>query len=560
MNVSLPADDPAPEARRAALEAERRVWRFDPDQRGLPLAAKVPSEKYTAAYILKAVQIKAMLASTRVAAALDPRMREVRQAEGLPEVAGGVSPDTMITVDSEEHYDALFNTLPSTAYRDWSNDDEFFAWQRLAGCNATHLRRQRDADPRFPVTDAHLRAAVGDGDSLARARAEGRLYLLDLSGLAGVPMGMTHDVQRYCDAPLALFVRALDGAFRPVAIQRSATPGPASPIYTPADGERWRHARLGVKAADSVWAGAVMHLGICHTVAGAVQVCTARELAPQHPLRRLLWPHFEMTAPANETMKTDVIGVGGYFDELLAPTREASIDLALKAVRSRSMRDAAPWRDLALRGCDDAEALPEYPFRDDGMPVARALRAWVDAYLRLYYPDDAALARDPELVAWHAALGAPDGAGFSDLPSLATASELVDLVTTVVFQITAGHAAVNYNGYDHYAWATTYPTALWARPLAPNEEPTEADYLSALAPIGIADRMLDLTLPQRELRMNTLGDYPRGWFDDPRAEALAQRFRDALQDVEADTARRDASRRWRFPYLIPSRIAQSIHV
>lgn len=557
MNASLPHEDPAPEARRAALDAARETWRFDREQRGLPLAVKVASEDYTPAYMLKAVQLQARLASARVAAALDPRLLATHREAGPPERGGGVSRGSMVTLRDEDHYAALFHTLPATAYREWSGDDDFFAWQRLAGCNATHLRRQREADPRFPVTDEHLRAAVGEGDSLARARAEGRLYALDLSALAGIPMGSTQGVRRYCDSPLALFVRALGGAFRPVAIQRSAAGGP---IYTPADGERWRHARLGVNAADSVWAGAVMHLGVCHSVAGGVQVCAARELAPQHPLRLLLWPHFEMTAAANETMKTAVIGRGGFFDELLAPTLEASIDLAVKALRTRSMRDAAPWRDVALRGCDDLVALPEYPFRDDGMPIAHALRRWVGSYLRLWYRADADLARDAELVAWHRALGASDGAALHDLPTLATVDELVDLVTTVIFQITAGHAAVNYNGYDQYAWVATYPTALWAPPLDPSHDPTPDDYLRALAPLGVADRMLDLTLPQRELRLNTLGEYPRGHFDDPRVEALADGLRDELARVEADTAARDAGRRWPFPYLIPSRVAQSIHV
>ena len=31
------------------------------------------------------------------------------------------------------------------------------------------------------------------------------------------------------------------------------------------------------------------------------------------------------------------------------------------------------------------------PFRDDGVPLADALHRWVDGYLRLYYPDDAAV-------------------------------------------------------------------------------------------------------------------------------------------------------------------------
>lgn len=565
MNLSLPHDDADPEARRSALAADREVWRFDPTQRGLPLAAKVDSESYSKAFGLRYVETRAMLAATRAAARIDPRLAsERRAAEALSHEAstpplkeGGVTLAGMVPVRSIEHYAALFDTIPSPATRPWARDDGFFAWQRLAGCNATHIRRQREADPRFPVSDAHLLGPVGGADSIDRARGEGRLYELDLSAIHGLPQGVTQGRARYSSGVLALFVRALDGSFRPVAIQGSPVEG--SPIVTPADGERWRHAKLDVQVADSIWAGAVMHLGF-HSLSAAFQVCAARELAPNHPLRRLLWPHFEMTTAANESMKDSVIGPGGYFDELMAPTREAAIELAVKALRGRPLADRAPWRDLSLRGAEGLASLPEYPYRDDGLPVAWALRRWVSSYLRLWYRDDAELARDEELAAWHRALGAHDAPGLTGIPSIERIDDLVDLVATFLYEITAGHAVVNYAGYDYFGWPETFPTARWAPPPGADASLTEEDYLRALAPIGVADRMLDLTLPQRQLRMNTLGAYPDGWFGDPRVEAPLAALRAELEAIDAVTAARDAARRWSFPYLRPSRLAQSIHV
>ncbi|TAK29784.1 MAG: hypothetical protein EPO40_09355 [Myxococcaceae bacterium] len=565
MNLCLPHDDAAPEARRAALAADREVWRFDPTQRGLPLAAKVDAESYSKPFALRYVETRTMLATTRAAARLDPRLASERQAaEALsrepstpPLKEDGVTLAGMVSVRSIDHYDALFDALPSPATRPWARDDGFFAWQRLAGCNATRIRQQREADPRFPVTDAHLLAAVGGGDSIDRARSEGRLFGLDLSPLHGLPQGSTQGRPRYSSGVLALFVRALDGSFRPVAIQGSPVAGSA--IVTPGDGERWRHAKLDVQVADSIWAGAVMHLGF-HSLSAAFQVCAARELAPGHPLRRLLWPHFEMTTPANETMKDAVIGPGGYFDELMAPTREAAVELAVKGLRGRSLADRAPWRDLALRGTEGLASLPEYPYRDDGLPVAWALRRWVSAYLRLWYRDDADLGRDTELVAWHRALSAPDAPGLTGVPSIGRIDDLIDLVTTFLYEITAGHAVVNYAGYDYFGWPETFPTARWSPSPEAGAALTEEDYLRALSPVGVADRMLDLTLPQRQLRLNTLGAYPDGWFGDPRVEAPLSALRAELEAIDAATAARDAARRWNFPYLRPSRLAQSIHV
>ena len=60
MNPSLPLDDDAPDARRAALEADRAIWRLDPDQR-LPLAAKIETEDHSAGDKAKVIEFMAML-------------------------------------------------------------------------------------------------------------------------------------------------------------------------------------------------------------------------------------------------------------------------------------------------------------------------------------------------------------------------------------------------------------------------------------------------------------------------------------------------------------------
>ena len=72
--------------------------------------------------------------------------------------------------------------------------------------------------------------------------------------------------------------------------------------------------------------------------------------------------------------------------------------------------------------------------------------------------------------------------------------------------------------------------------------------------------MLDLTLPQRQLRLNALGEYPAGWCDDAEVAALERTYRAELEAAEREIVARDAGRRWSYPYLAPSRVARSIHV
>jgi arachidonate 15-lipoxygenase len=572
----LPADDPSPEARAQALAAERERYRFDRSLGGLPLAAEVPKdEHYSLAYMARATEVEASLLEARAAAAADPRLERARKAwdaeldadkgpiGGLvaradDAKARGPFAAPLVFASTFEELEALLQGLPDPASRPHADDDAFFAWQRLAGCFPAALRRLAEPDPRFPVTEAHFAAAIDDADdSLERAMAEGRLYLLDHTALHGLPTRPSFGFDRWLYGPLALFVRTLGGPFLPVAVQCGPTPDDEHPVLTPADGPSWRHAKLLVQASDAAAQGLSEHLGMCHVFANAVLLCTARELAPSHPLRLLLWPHFEMTLAANETMKTAVIGKDGFVDQLQGPTLDAGIELARGAC-ARSVRDHELLRDLALRGVADREALPEYPYRDDALDLHAALEPWVRGYVELYYASDEAVRGDPELAAWHAALGADDGGGLTDLPTLDGRASLVGLLTTFVFRITAYHAVINYGGYDFYAWPGTLPTARWGPAPSPSTVLDDDAILKVLPPLGLAQHTLDLMLPQRQLRLNTLGTYPP--FSDPRVQPLLEALQQRLRSIEDVIAARDARRPWSFPYLRPSRVAQSIHV
>ena len=577
----LPAADTAPDARRRELDQSREDYRFDHSLAGLPLAAEVPrGEGYSPEYMLRAAKVELDLVENRRAASKDPRLDEDRaryralvdsarggiagalddlRAELADVKARGLYRAPLVMPDHLDDYAALFQSLPLPASRPFADDDAFFAWQRLGGCNPAQLRGLAELDPRLGVDEASFRRAIPDGDdSLARSLEEGRLFLLDRSFLAGAPTRPSHGFSRYVDGPLALFVRTLAGPLAPVLVQMGPTPGSA--VVGPRDGERWRLAKLAVQSADAASQGVIEHLGRCHIFASAVYLTTARELAPRHPLRTLLAPHFEMTLAANATMRTAVIGPDGFVDQLQGPSLDAALALAGDALRRGSVRDSSPLRDLDVRRVSDTTALPDYPYRDDARLVAAALGRWVHAYLALYYDGDAALAADGELSAWVRALSAADSAGLADVPSISTVAERGDLVTTIVFRVTALHAVINYGGYDYYAWPPTLPTARWApMPAADGPVPVDA-YRASLPPLGLADLTLDLMLPQRELRLNTLGAYPRGHFVDPRVAPLEKALRDELADAERVISARDAARRWSSPSLLPSRIAQSIHV
>ncbi len=591
----LPQNDPEPGARARALDEQRVTYQFDRSIGGLPLAHEVPrGQGYSIPYMAKAAGVELSLTDARMKAKNDPRLQAERdayaekvQAADLAQGRGGffgslrrrfdetrergLFAGPMAYADDLDDFDAVLANLPTPLAQSCIDDDAFFAWQRVGGCNPLYLKAF-EGDPAFPVTQAHFVAAMAaqgvSGDTLAAARDEGRLFWLDYRGLDAIPTQPSFGFERYLSGPMALFVRTPDGPLAPVAIQCRPTPGPSNPIVVPAPksqtGKRlaWRHAKLVVQSADAALQGLSEHLGMCHVFANAVLLCTGRQLAPCHPVRILLWPHFEMTLAANETMKTSVIGEDGFVDQLQGPTLEAGIQMSLDAQRGRSVVDSLFHRDLALRGLDDAERLPDNPWRDAVSPIHEAIRAWVHEVLALYYSDPSVLAGDFELQRWHASLGAKDAGDLHGLPPIDTLDGLVDLVSGVIFRITAYHNIINYAGYDFYGWMPNLPTARFG-PIPDLSDPdqlTEASLLQCLPPIGLAEHTLDLMLPQRELRLNQLGQYPENWFADERVAPILRTFQQQLTTIEHAAEAADAKRRWSYPWLRPSRIAQSIHV
>jgi arachidonate 15-lipoxygenase len=568
----LPAADPNPSARASAIAGDRALYTFDRSIGGLPLAKDVPKgQGYSAEYLVTAAGVSAMLLASRAEADRDPRLATERASwdAAMRAAAGGelamiraklddqksrgLFAAPMVTAGAMSDFEALFHALPDPASRVPSEDPGFFAWQRLAGCNPAQLRRLDRPDPRFPVTEAQFRVP---GDTLARAIGEGRAYLLDYSAFQGLPTAPSHGFDRYAYGALALFVRTASGELVAVAIQMGPTPDPERPIATPGDGAYWKHAVNVVQSADASSQGLSEHLGMCHVFANAVLLCTARTLAPNHPLRALLWPHFEMTLAANESMKTMVIGQDGFVDQLQGPTLAAGIELARAACADRSVKDNDLPRDLELRGMTDPALA--YPYRDDGLPVHAAIGRWVQGYLELYYRSDAELRGDAELAAWYAALGSKDGGGLSGLHAIDTREGLASLITAIIYRITAYHAVINYGGYDFFAWPGTLPTARWSPAPTAGTKLDEQALLAALPPVGLADYTLELMLPQRQLKVNHLGKYPP--FADPRVAPLVAQLGRELDAAESAISARDATRKWSFPYLRPSAIAQSIHV
>jgi arachidonate 15-lipoxygenase len=476
-----------------------------------------------------------------------------------------------------EDYNRLFATIKLPAIAAHFQADESFAYLRLAGPNPTLIEQVPALfgdilSQKFPVTNEQYQAVMGTDDSLEKAQAEGRLYGVDYAILSGAINGTypgTH--QKYIEAPQALFVVPPAGSasrnLRPIAIQCGQTPGPTTPIITPAvhhESERyaWEMAKAVVQVADSNYHEAVAHLGRTHLFISPFVMATHRQLLPTHPLSRLLRPHFEGTLKINNGAQSLLIAPKGGVDKNLAATIDCARTLTVVGLQTYGFNSAMLPKQLKQRGVDDPETFPIYPYRDDALLLWGAIKDWVTAYLSLYYATDAEVQQDQALQNWTTELLAFDGGrviDFGEDGQIQTLHYLIEAVTLIIFTASAQHAAVNFPQGDIMTYAPAMPLAGYAA-AHPHTTASKEAYFEQLPPLRQAQNQLGLTYLLGQVYHTVLGQYGAGWFTDSRVRIPLQHFQDRLVEIEAAIATRNQNRPYPYPYLQPSKIPQSINI
>jgi arachidonate 15-lipoxygenase len=472
---------------------------------------------------------------------------------------------------SLDAYRALFDTLPVPGIAWNFEDDGEFAALRVQGPNAMLIAAVGEALPaNFPLTGAQY-AAVVNGDTLADALAEGRLFLLDYAVLGALQDGSWGGLAKYSWQPLALFAVPPGGAsLVPVAIQCGQSPE-EWPIFTPSahadDQWGWEMAKLVVQVADGNYHELVAHLGRTHLVIEGVAMATHRHLATVHPVWALLVPHFEGTLFINEAAATSLIAADGPIDHIFAGTIHSTQGLAAAARLDFDFTAKMLPHDLAARGVGPGSALADYPYRDDGLLVWEAIHGWVRGYISLYYASDADVLADTELAAWAACVaGEAKVKGFGPIGSVAA---LVDACTMILFTASAQHAAVNFPQKDIMAFAPAVTGAGWQSAPASQGGQGKAGWLAMMPPMALALEQLNVLELLGSLHYRPLGDYRSTnapyapWFADPQVtapEGPLPQFQAHLASIDEAIAARNANRLRPYPYLQPSLIPTSINI
>lgn len=459
----------------------------------------------------------------------------------------------------------LFKTTPLPITADTLFDDVAFARFRLAGPNPM-LLQGIDALPRNFKVAGDAYKSVMSGDTLEQALADKRLYIVDyqeLAPLATAPGSKLDDtVTTYVCTPIALFAVSKDKlSFKPVAIQIAkniyyATTDINDPTYWD-----WQTAKTLVQNADANYHELLVHLARTHLLTEAFAVATPRCLAKNHPLFVLLNPHFEGSLFINESAEQHLVNPGGKVDEIFSATIGADQATAGGDRLNYNFYDAMLPNNLSLRGVDNPDFLPDYPYRDDGLLIWNAIHNWVSAYCDIYYVTDADVIADTELSVWCVEL--MNEGKVKGFTAIQTKPQLVDVLTMIIYTASAQHAAVNFPQSNLMAYLPAFPGSVVDT--EPPTNSTSQQWFNRFPPLQVGQTQLELFYLLGSVYYSKLGEYRSNRFPycsvmtDKRVKQPLAEFKAELKHIEY-TIHRLNQKRKPYTFLLPSNIPASTNI
>ena len=256
----------------------------------------------------------------------------------------------------------------------WRSDGEF-GRQLHAGAHPLLLQQCREVPERLADIPAHvLNAILPKGLTLEEEAVEGRVFLLDLTGLEpGVAgkrdEGFMEARKKFVCAPVCLLyqrsaTKEHPSALLPLSIVLEPSQA-GSPLLHPGVPERvWTLAKSYVACADAHYHFAISLYLETFVMLEPFVVAAKRELPQFHPLRRLFEPYFRGFLAESLRVREVLFGKGSAVDSLFALGRKGLEEL----VQGFSEAWApSQWNLPHLQASQGLEEVnEEVPYRDDG--------------------------------------------------------------------------------------------------------------------------------------------------------------------------------------------------
>ncbi len=392
---------------------------------------------------------------------------------------------------------------------DWYSDRRF-ADQSFTGTNPTTITQASDA-----WIAAFTKAAKSQGEVkwvIALGQADPTsLFVQDCSYFREAcgekdPEAVLHNKQEFSNenwavGAVTLFRLHDDGQLHPIAIcvdyrgsmEKSVTTfnrrmGPKDSTAGEGEDWPWRYAKTCAQVSDWMRHELTVHLTLSHFVEEAIIVAANRTIPMEHPVYRLLSPHWYKTLSLNAAARASL--VPQVVAEIIGISPDQAFSFIQHAYDTYDFQASYVPNDLRRRGFPSTEEglnqpkYKNYAYAKNMTLMWKAIREYVESMLLTYYDKadaDAKIAADGYIQDWWKEVH--DGAQIKTFPEIRTLAQLADAVTMCIHVAGPFHSAVNYLQNFYQAFVPAKPPGLCAEPPKTIEELSfykEDDMVAAL--------------------------------------------------------------------------------
>jgi hypothetical protein len=304
---------------------------------------------------------------------------------------------------------------------------------------------------------------------------------------------------------------------------------------TPLDPD-WELAQRLAMGAASTHLSIVRHFAWIHLAAGGpLAVVTRNKLLPDHPLRRLLWPHVYATQYSNDLITEDQLAPGGDFEGMFSLTHRGVCALVDASGNGFDLGTIDPDVDESSRGLGGLIT----PSIDNRRQHHAVFLAHARRYLERYY-DDSRITGDEQLQTWWSELSRRVP-GVERVSGPAVGVESVARLAAAIMQLAAvEHEILGSGMWDYQLWTDAVPSRVPADGTRP--------------PLDVFQRLVNANFNLNVHRTALLTDFSDLALDAAGAEAFLT-FRNDLLALQAEF---DASpsKPWR---MEPKRLKANIN-
>jgi hypothetical protein len=389
---------------------------------------------------------------------------------------------------------------------DWYGDRRF-ADQQFTGTNPTTITQ---ATPAW-ISEFSKAAKAGKYDKwvAALSRADPKsLFVQDGSyfrtaiGVSNPEAILNHQQpgssHNWAVGSVSLFQLHEDGKLHPIAIcidykgsmDKSVTifnkrMTPNDSVHSEKEDWPWRYAKTCAQVTDWMRHELAVHLTLSHLVEEAIIVATNRTIPMEHPVYRLLSPHWYKTLSLNAAARATL--VPQVIVDLVGISPDQCYSFLRDAYDNYDFVGSYVPNDLRRRGFPDTQEglqharYKNYPYAKNVLALWTTLRAYVKTMLQRAFPSDESVAADKYIQDW--AREVQTAAFMPSFPTLKTLDALVDAVTMCIHIASPFHSAVNYLQNFYHMFVIAKPPSLCREPPKTLEELRaykEADLVASL--------------------------------------------------------------------------------